>query len=136
MEKSRTLSLPPNLEEVRDQFEEWRRTRKNRRDPIPPQLWKSAVNLAGSYSIYSISKALRLNYSELKDRVDQQFAAGKVKALSAGGFIDLGCSQSFFESECIFEMQDATGLKMKMSVRGKVDFNLLQLAKAFMSKGA
>jgi hypothetical protein len=33
-------------------------------------------------------------------------------------------------------MQDATGLKMKMSVRGKVDFNLLQLAKAFMSKGA
>ena len=136
MDKSNIGCKQPSLEEVRDQFEDWRRTRKNRRDPIPPRLWKAAVNLAGSYSIHRISKALRLNYSDLKGRVDQQFAAGKVKALSAGGFIDLGCSQSFFESECIFEMQDATGLKMKMSVRGKVDFNLLQLAKAFMSKGA
>jgi hypothetical protein len=27
-------------------------------------------------------------------------------------------------------------LKIKMSVRGKADFNLLQLAKAFIDKGA
>lgn len=136
MDKSSIGFRQPSLEEVGDQFEDWRRTRKNRRDPIPPQLWKSAVNLAGSYSIHSISKALRLNYSDLKDRVDQQFGADKAKALPAAGFIDLGCSQSFFESECIVQMQNAGGLKMKMSVRGKVDFNLLQLAKAFLAKGA
>jgi hypothetical protein len=125
----------PRLEEVRDQFEEWRRTRKSRRDPIPPQLWKSAVKLAGSYSINSISKALRLNYSDLKERVDEQVVADNVKALPAAGFIDLGCSQSLIESECIIEMPNAGGLKMQMRVRGKVDFNLLQLAKAFLAKG-
>jgi hypothetical protein len=137
--QSMEKSIPyrqPSLEEVRDQFEDWRRTRKNRRDPIPPRLWKAAVKLAGSYSIHSISKALRLNYSDLKDHVDEQFAADEVKALPAAGFIDLGCGQSFFESECLLEMQNACGLKMKMSVRGKVDFNLLQLAKAFLAKDA
>ena len=30
-------------------------------------MWKAAVKLIGSYSIHSISKALRLNYSDLKD---------------------------------------------------------------------
>lgn len=133
MEKS-IASRERSLEEVCDQFEEWRRRRNNRREPIPPQLWKAAVELSGRYSIHSISKALRLNYSDLKGRVDQQFATDKVEALPAAGFIDLGCSQSFLESECIIELQAATGLKMKMSVKGKVDFNLLQLGKAFLAK--
>ena len=134
MEKSIAFK-EPQLEEVRDQFEEWRRSRKSRRDPIPLRLWKAAVNLSGSYSIHSISKALRLNYSDLKERVDQQLVADRVKALPAAGFIDLGCSQSLIESECIIEMQNAGGLKMQMRVRGKVDFNLLQLAKVFLAKG-
>ena len=136
MAQNHTLSLPVRLEEVLDQFEDWRRTRNNRRDPIPGRLWKAAVQLADSYSIHSISKALRLNYSDLKDRVHQQSAADKINTLPAAGFIDLGCSQSYFGAECNLEMQDATGLKIKMSVRGKADFNLLQLAKAFIDKGA
>jgi hypothetical protein len=135
MEKSSTMFVPPTLEEVRDQFRDWRRTRKNRRESIPPQLWKTAVKLANSYSINSISKALRLNYSDLKDHVHGQFAAEKVKALPAAKFIDLSCNRAFSGSECIVELQDAAGLKMKMSVRGKVDFNLLQVAKAFLTKG-
>jgi len=135
MEKSNIADRQPSLEEVRDQFEDWRHTRKNRREPIPSQLWKAAVKLSDSYSMHSISKALRLNYSDLKARVDEQFAADKAKALPAADFIDLGCSQNFFESECIVQMQTVCGLKMKMSVKGKVDYNLLQLAKAFLAKG-
>lgn len=136
MEKNNTLSLPASLEEVRDRFEDWRRTRTSRCDPIPGRLWKAAVRLADSYSIHSISKALRLNYTDLKDRVHQQSGTDKINTLPAAGFIDLGCSQSHFESECSIEMQDATGLKMKMSLRGKAEFSLLQLAKAFIEKGA
>jgi hypothetical protein len=136
MEKNHTLSLPASLEEVRGQFEDWRRTRSSRRAPIPRRLWKAAVKLADSYSINIVSKALRLNYSDLKDRVHQQSGTDKINTLPAAGFIDLGCSQNFFESECSIKMQDATGLKVKISVRGKADFNLLQLAKAFIQKGA
>jgi len=136
MKKNSTLSLPPGLGEVRDQFEDWRRTRKNRREPIPGRLWEAAVKLADSYSINSISKTLRLSYSDLKHHVHEQSATDNVEAIAAAEFIDLGCSRNFFESECIVEMQDACGLKMKMSVRGKAEFNLLQLAKAFIEKGA
>jgi hypothetical protein len=136
MEKNSTQSLPASLGEVGDQFEDWRRTRKNRREPIPARLWKAAVKLADSYSINSISKALRLSYSDLKHHVHEQSATDSIEAVSAAEFIDLGCSRNFFESECTVELQDATGLKVKISVRGKADFNLLQLAKAFIQKGA
>jgi hypothetical protein len=136
MEKNSTQSLPPSLGEVRDQFEDWRRTRKNRREPIPARLWKTAVELADSYSINSISKALRLSYSDLKYRVHEQSVGNNVKPVPAAEFIDLGCSRNFFQSECTVELQDATGLKMKMSLRGKAEFSLLQLAKAFIEKGA
>jgi hypothetical protein len=136
MEKNNTESLPTSLEEVQAQFENWRRTRNNRRDPIPSRLWEAAVKLSDSYSINIVAKALRLNYSDLKEHVHERSAGANVKTLPAAGFIDLGCSQSHFESECVVKMQDASGLKIKMSVRGKADFNLLQLAKAFIDKGA
>ena len=85
MDKNSPLSLTSNLEEVRDQFEEWRRTRKNRRDPIPARLWKTAVKLAGSNAIHSISKALRLNYSDPKERVDlQKFKAHRIMNFLGG----------------------------------------------------
>jgi len=136
MEQNHTLSLLPSLEEVRGQFEDWRRTRSSRREPIPDRLWKAAVKLTDRYSINNISKGLRLSYSDLKYHVHEQPAADKLKTPAAAGFIDLGCSRNFFESECIVEMQSAAGLKMKMSVRGKAEFSLLQLAKAFIEKGA
>jgi hypothetical protein len=37
-------------------------------------------------------------------------------------------------AECIVEMQDTLGSKMRMHFRGKTDFDLLELAKAFWSK--
>ena len=89
MEQNLTLTLSASLEQVRNQFEDWRRTRKSRREPIPRRLWKAAVKLSDSYSIHSISKALRLNYSDLKDRVHKQSAPEKIKTLPAAGFIDL-----------------------------------------------
>jgi len=49
MEQQNTPTLQPRLAEVCDQFKHWHQTRKNRREPIPQQLWQAAAQLAGRY---------------------------------------------------------------------------------------
>ncbi len=57
------------LEAVQAQFSDWRKNRK-KRDRIPESLWDAAVSLVDNFSINKLSKALHLNYSDLKDRIE------------------------------------------------------------------
>ena len=122
----------PTLSEVKEQFKTWRKTRKSPR-PIPAELWASAVRLTANHSISRISKELVVDYSRLKKRV---LAKKKTKSakMSSSGFIELNLDPPAAVSECIVEMQDIAGAKIRMHFRGKTDVDLLQLAKAFWSK--
>ena len=119
----------PTISEVKEQFKIWRRTRKSPR-PIPEKLWAAAVSLTAKHSISQISKELVVDYSRLKKRV-----LAKKKTTSATmnppSFIELSLDPPAAVSECIVEMQDTLGAKMRMHFRGKTDFDFLQLAKAF-----
>ena len=121
----------PTISEVKKQFKIWRRTRKSPR-PIPEKLWTAAISLSANHSISQISKELVVDYSRLKKRV---LAKKKTKSakMSPSGFIELNLEPPAAISECIVEMQDIVGAKMRMHFRGKTDFDLLELAKAFWS---
>jgi hypothetical protein len=54
--------------------------------------------------------------------------------MSPPGFIELNLEPPAAVSECIVEMQDSLGAKMCMHLRGKTDFGLRELAKAFWRK--
>ena len=122
----------PTISEVKEQFKIWRRTRKSPR-PIPEKLWAAAVSLTAKHSISQISKELVLDYSALKKRVliNKKNRAAKI---SPPGFIELNLEPPIAASECVVEMQDVLGAKMRMHFRGKTDFDLLELAKAFWRK--
>jgi hypothetical protein len=122
----------PSLSEVKEQFKIWRRTRKTPR-PIPEDLWESAVSLTAKHSISQISKELVLDYSALKKRVPIK-KKNTVAKMNPPAFIELNLEPPAAGSECIVEMQDILGAKMRMHIRGKTDFDLLELAKAFWSK--
>jgi hypothetical protein len=123
-----------SLGEVKEQFKSWRRTRKSLR-PIPEKLWAAAVNLTAYHSISQISKELVVDYSALKRRVrlkEKDAAASS----SPPGFIEVNLEPPAAASECIVEMQDHLGLKMRVHFRGQTDVVLLELAKLFWTKGA
>ena len=122
----------PSLSEVKEQFRNWRKTRKSHR-PIPENLWQAAVSLTAKHSISQISKEMVPNYTALKKRVfiKKKNTAAK---MSPPGFIELNLEPLAAASECIVEMQDILGSKMRMHFRGKTDFDLLELAKAFWRK--
>ena len=124
----------PSLSEVKEQFKIWRRTRKSPR-PIPDKLWQAAVCLTATHSISKISKELVLDYSALKKRVPikKKSTANKTKT-SVPSFIELNLEPPAAVSECMVEMQNTLGAKMRMHFRGKPDFDLLELAKVFWRK--
>ena len=135
MEQQNELILSPDIADVVNQFERWRQTRKSRREPIPEQLWQAAVQLAGRYSINKVSKALRLNYTDLKNHVHGRPRRQAVKPVQSAAFIELNCKNPFVESEYIIEMENKDGSRMKWHVKGGVELDLLKLGKTFWSNG-
>ncbi len=118
------------LKKVQSQFADWRENRKPR-EQIPGWLWKSAVSLAGSFSINELSKALRLNHTALKNRVASS-NSGSVAALCRPAFIEFPTLNSTFASaEAMVEIEKA-GARMKVHVKGHID--VLSLAQAFWSQ--
>ena len=127
------ITLPAvrhSLEVVRNQFESWRKRRRCR-SRIPESLWQAAVQLCKEHSVFAVSRALRLNYNGLKNRVprakEQRADFGFVK-------LDLGAPMS--PSECLVEMESANGARMRMSFKGVPrDFDLVELGRAFWRQG-
>jgi hypothetical protein len=136
MKQQSAPSLPSPLESVRYQFERWRESRKEPREAIPEDLWAAAVGLRNQYPISHISKSLRLNHTDLKNRIS---ATRKKKKTSDPApsplFVELDGLKPFGSSEFIVEMEHACGSKMKMTFKGQAGLDLLELAKAFWNKG-
>jgi len=76
------------LEQAKAKFEDWRRTRGKRR-AIPNTLWEAAVSLAPQYPLYQISKALRLHYTRLKNRLQERRSSPVASGVCSPAFIEL-----------------------------------------------
>lgn len=137
MTQSDLRSPDLTLEELSQKIEIWRKTRDKRR-AMPEHLWQAAANLSQQLSIQQVSKTLRLNYGALKSRVYPQNKALCADKNASATFIELGISQKTAcssPSQCLVEMQDGCGAKMRMHFHGKTDLDLLELGKAFWTKG-
>jgi len=133
------ITLPTvrhSVEVVRTQFEAWRKRRRCR-SRIPEALWQAAADLCREHSLCEVSQALRLNYNDLKDRVqrsrDRGLAIGEGPDL---GFVKLDLGTPITPSECLVEMETPTGAKMRMSFKGaSKDFDPVELGRAFWRQG-
>jgi len=131
-----TATVKPTLEVVRNQFETWRK-RRPCRGQIPETLWQAAVELCKERSIFEVSRALRLNYNGLKNRVlrarERSPAVGQRPDV---GFVRLDLGAPIAPSECLVEMEAPNGTKMRMSFRGAPrDFDPVELSRAFWRQG-
>ena len=131
-----TPAIRPTLESVGHQFGTWR-MRRRCRGQIPEALWQAAVELCRDHSIFEVSRALRLNYNGLKNRIpkarDMGVAVGKRSDL---GFVKLDIGAPIVPSECLVEMEAPNGAKMRMSFRGSPrGFDPVELGRAFWRQG-
>ena len=123
------------LEKAKSNFEDWRSSRKNR-SRIPEALWKKAVALYPEYTVGKISSTLRLSYTDLKKRIGSRIEPTLTsEAEGVPAFIEVGFSPASSSlSECVVEMEDGYGAKMRMCFKGKTDFDLLELGRSFWRK--
>lgn len=136
-------SAPPSptavsaLEEVQQQFKIWRET-KTGRERIPDSLWQAAAEVFhnGEHSLHKISKTLHLNHTSLREHVEQHLPSSIESEPEAvpehsPAFIAFELDPPISVSECVIEMEDTTGAKMRMCLRGKTDPNILGICKSF-----
>jgi hypothetical protein len=118
---------------VQKQFEVWRKTR-TRRSPIPEHLWKSAVSLAQDNSLYTVSKALHLNYAALKQRVHAASACDRSSKADRPKFVEIEGPTSSFSESPVLEMARPDGTKLKLHLQGLCTKDLFNLARSFWSQ--
>jgi len=126
---------PDALDKALTRFEAWRRNRKHR-TPIPQSLWAAAIEACRCVSIHQVSRALRLNYNDLKARV--ACSSGRQSSPEPAvpeGFVELVASQS--PLRCTVEIENGAGATMKMTFEGDCPrWDPTALASAFLRDGS
>ena len=149
MDELAQVDLPAALGRAQRKLQQWRQ-RHRRRTRIPDELWREAAELAGAYGINRIARALRLDYYSLKKRVEaaggcrvfgQKVAPHSIsdrRAIAADdqamtGFIELAAASPTGSPECILELEDPGGAKMRVHLKGVEAPDLAALSRSFWS---
>jgi hypothetical protein len=128
------LFLPPQIESVRQRLERWRRNRKQR-SPIPEELWASATDLAHRYGLAKTARALRLDYYCLKERMDASDRPGSCQVNARPAFVELIPQAAAAVSECTMELEDPSGARMRIHLKGSGVPDLTGLSESFWRMG-
>jgi hypothetical protein len=94
-----------------------------------------AVKLAGTYGISRTASVLRVHYNSLKERVDKEAPSSPDESgqESVAPFVELAVPRSSSSGcgECILELEDANGAKMRVHLKGAVAPDLAALSRSF-----
>jgi hypothetical protein len=122
--------LPSPLQRGAKRFAEWRRSHELG-TRIPDALSNLAANLASTFGISRTACTLKLDYYALKRRVTEQTPltlAAPSNAVPA--FLELPASTLAASSECFLELENSTGAKMRVHLKG-VTPDLVALTRSF-----
>jgi hypothetical protein len=111
-EKPESSTLTGQLERLQRRLEVWRNSHKPR-SRFPTRIWNAAARLAVHHGLNKTAKALHLDYYDLKSRVDA--LAGRNGPVPS--FVELLPSSSSFP-ECVIELEDRSGTKMRIHFKG------------------
>ena len=125
-----------SLEQVRQQLQDWRAGRKLG-TPIPAPLWAAAVGAAREQGLHRVAVALHLDYARLKRRFEGDVAMTP-RAAVAPRFVELFAPAASMTAaaggaECVVEMNNARGAKMRVELNGQRLVGLAGLCSAFWS---
>jgi hypothetical protein len=129
MKPEKNSESQANMQAVSVLFDQWRSTRK-KKDRIPESLWEAAADLSPSYSTCQISKALRLDFKELKRRIrDRSHRAAPPE------FVELKVERLFSTGQCLMEVRSPAGFELKIQTVTALPPQCMQLLSCFLDHG-
>jgi len=129
MAKRAEFEVPAGLQELAQQFEEWRSSHSGRR-PIPEALWIRAADLAREHGVFRTAKVLRLDFSKLK----RQMVPAKAASSPAPAFVEFLPPQTTVACECVIEVEGPRG-RMRVEWKGTTSPDLCGLSRALWGPG-
>jgi hypothetical protein len=129
--------FPTRLESTRRRFEQWRKTRSGGRPRIPESLWSLATRAARQFGVHRTCRALRLDYVVLKRHVETDATRGRPRQEAhRPGFVELVPSGSSSPTECVVEIEDPSGARMRIEIKGVAAPDLVTLTRSLRAGGA
>lgn len=128
----RRATAAERLDELRARIDAWRETRE-KRSPMPAELWSDATVLGRELGAYRVMRALSVNYGSLKRRMHAD-EVGTATSAGRGGFIELRGEQILgagapTTSSIEIESADGTRLTVRLASGGALD--VVALVEAF-----
>jgi hypothetical protein len=126
------------IHQLLNKFEEWRKGKKSVKDRIPAELWTEAVQLAEKYSVFRVSKRLRLSYMDLKKRMRNWNGENASVLGEERDFLELKVSSRFLTagrggmSPCIMEIIRSDGAQLRVYSRSGAPFDIMRICEGFM----
>ena len=116
------VALPAPLADAQTRFAEWRSRRVRRTERIPAVLWRAAARCAARFGVHPTARALGLDSGALKRQMAPTPDAPFVELIPS-----LGASPP----ECILELENSAGAKLRIELRGPAVPDIIELAHRF-----
>ncbi|MBN1425830.1 hypothetical protein JXA88_14865, partial [Candidatus Fermentibacteria bacterium] len=88
---------------------------------------------AHDFGVHCVSKALGVNYERLKGRTSGGTVGRRRSSSRRPKFVEVRTAPPVFSSPCIVELESPSGVRMRISLQGTVDADLVALTTAFVS---
>jgi hypothetical protein len=88
--------------------------------------------MASTYGINRTAQALRVDYYSLKERVESEASSSRAsKKEPSATFVELAAPALASTCECLLELEDVAGAKMRIHLKGVEAPDLAALSRSF-----
>jgi hypothetical protein len=122
-----------DLAQVRRRFDEFRSTQPLRAR-LPETLWSAAAELAARYGVHPTARALRLDYTGLRKRVENRGQPKRKRAAAPLSFVELVGPVGGTITSCSVEVEAAQGSKLRLELKAVATTELVNLIRAFAAQ--
>lgn len=128
--KQGSLQATADLDEVRRDFERWRQSRRFGAR-IPEELWQAAAEVGREIGVSKASRELCLDYYKLRRRAESTpEQRPDAESPQERKFLEIPLCAG---PECILEVEDARGVRLRVELKGAMPGHLETLARTFWS---
>ena len=117
------------LAEVRAELQAWRGKRR-KGDRIPEEVWRRAAGAVRQYGLNPVSRALHLDYYQLKRWAGS--VGGPGPASHGPVFVEVGGTAGEAGLACVVELEKGNGTRMRICVRDTAAVDWGKLKEAFL----
>ena len=136
MAGKRQRPIPAAVREVGERFEAWRGTRL-KLGRIPEELWDAAIAVAREHGVWTVSRALCVNYDALKGRVGASAGSATEGEETSSTVVELPASSVEGTSspvQTVVDLWGRDGERMTIRVAASAALDVAQVVSAFWER--